>query len=122
MHVLIADDDPIIGSMLRGVFEKKGWTVRLARDGMQSVMYAMGEPKPDIILLDVNMPGGSGLHVLERIKASTKSNLIPVLVVTGSTDPGLAAKVAELGAAGFIEKPVEPAALMEEVQRIADLS
>lgn len=117
MKVLIADDDKIIDAAVSAAFRKRGWQTVVAYDAMQALMYAKQSPMPDIVLLDLSMPGGSGLSTLERLKSSTLTQGIPVVVVTGSEDPDMPAKVKELGAIGFVHKPVDPIALAEAVER-----
>ena len=67
-------------------------------------MAALRNP-PDAILLDVNMPGGTGLQVLRQLKNSTKTNQIPIIVISGSIDPATAATVTSMGADEFLGKP-----------------
>src|SRR5207249_9730668 len=86
MHVLIADDDQVTVQLLSSVLEASGFELSIARDAMQAVMMAMRKP-PDAVILDIGMPGGSGLQVLERLKASPKTHPVPVLGGTAVTDP-----------------------------------
>lgn len=116
MKVLVADDDKVIDAALSAAFKKRGWEVVVAFDTMQTLMYAKQKPAPDVILLDLKMPGGSGLMVLERLRASTLTSGIPVIVVTGSEDPDAAKTVKELGAVGFVRKPVAVDVLAERVE------
>lgn len=119
MNILIADDDPLVGQLLGEAFRKQGWRSTVARDAMQSMMYAMRAPQPDVILLDLGMPGGAGMDVLKRLKLSTKTSEIPVLIITGSTDPALRERATELGAHDYMEKPIDPDALITRVREIA---
>jgi len=105
MHVLIADDDHVTVQLLSSVLKASGFELTIARDAMQAVMMAMRNP-PDAVILDIGMPGGSGLQVLERLKKSTKTNAVPVIVVTALTDPALPRKAAALGADEFFTKPI----------------
>ena len=118
MKILVADDDPVIATLLTSGFRSHGHSVMVARDAMQAVMFAVKE-QPDVILLDINMPGGTGLNVLRRLKASVKTEMIPVVVLSGSSDPQMPETVRELGASAFLSKPVDPAALLDELTRIA---
>ena len=60
---------------------------------------------PAAVILDINMPGGTGLEVLKRLKSSSKTNLIPVIVLSGSADPADVQNVIDLGADEFLGKP-----------------
>ena len=106
MKVLVADDDPIITRLLHSGLRAKGWEVTLAADAMQAVMFASRTP-PDAIILDINMPGGTGIGALKRLKASVKTGNIPVLVLSGASDPALPQTVKDLGADEFLLKPVD---------------
>lgn len=116
MHVLIADDDPVLGQLLSAAFRKEGWQSSIARDAMQSVMFAMRQPQPDVILLDLSMPAGTGLDVLKKLKLNVRTADIPVIVITGTEAPDLPARATEMGAVAFIAKPLDPAALIARVK------
>jgi CheY-like chemotaxis protein len=117
MKVLIADDDKIIDAAFSAVFRKRGWQTVVAFDAMQALMFAKQTPMPDIVLLDIGMPGGSGLMTLERLKSATLTEAIPVLVVSGSEDPDLPDKVKGMGAIGFVKKPVDAEALAQAIEK-----
>jgi len=117
MKVLIADDDKLIDAAISAVFRKRGWQTVVAFDAMQALMFAKQTPMPDIVLLDIAMPGGSGLMTLERLKAATLTEPIPVVVVSGSEDPDLPDKVKGMGAIGFVKKPVDPEALADSIEK-----
>ena len=116
-RVLIAEDDPVMASMLTGALESRGYGVVLARDAMQAVMFAV-QQQPNAILLDVNMPAGTGLGALTRLQASARTSSIPVLVVSGSTDLTLPATVRAEGAKGFFKKPVDLDALCARLEEL----
>ena len=114
MHVLIADDDPTFRLLLQAAFRKDGWQVSLAGDAMQAVMMAGRQPPPDIILLDLNMPAGSGITALERIRLSSRTSGIPVVIVSGALDRyGMRTRAEELKVWSLVEKPVDPDAIIE---------
>ena len=117
MKVLIADDDKIIDAALSAVFKKRGWQVTVAYDTMQTLMLAKQQPTPDVILLDLKMPGGTGEMALERLKASTLTAAIPVIIVSGTEDPEAPKRVEALGAVGFVKKPVDAEALALSVEK-----
>ena len=118
-HVLIADDDLVHTTMLSGLLKAGGFEVSVAADAMQAIMLAVRKP-PDAILLDIGMPGGGGFQVLERLKASTNPKLskVPVIVLTGLTDPLLAGRVLAIGASEFLSKSVSPEKLRETLDRL----
>ena len=118
-HVLIADDDLVHTTMLSGLLKAGGFEVSVAADAMQAIMLAVRKP-PDAITLDIGMPGGGGFQVLERLKASTNPKLskVPVIVLTGLTDPLLAGRVLAIGASEFLSKSVTPEKLRETLDRL----
>lgn len=117
-RVLIAEDDRDMAHYLGGVLEDGGWEVSTAFDAMQTFMFAMKAPQPDLILLDIGMPAGSGLQALQKLKMSAKTSRIPVVVVTGKSDAATKAETERLGAKHFLPKPVDPDLLLETVTRL----
>jgi two-component system phosphate regulon response regulator PhoB len=69
-------------------------------------MFAL-RTAPDVIVLDLSMPGGSGIEVLKRLKRSARTKSIPVVIVTGSDDEDLREVASAVGAADFFHKPVD---------------
>jgi DNA-binding response OmpR family regulator len=105
MNILIADDDQVYLKLVSTRLRTKGFRVTTVVDGMQAFMTAVREP-PDAILLDVKMPGGTGIDTLKKLKALGKTSLIPVIVISGVNTPDLARTVHDLGGAAFLPKPV----------------
>lgn len=116
MLVLIADDDQVTVQMVASVLKATGHDVRAAYDSLQAVTQAMRDP-PDAIILDIAMPAGGGWSVLQRLKASSKTRGIPVVVLTALTDPQLPAQAKALGADAFLVKPVVPNELRSTLER-----
>jgi two-component system, OmpR family, KDP operon response regulator KdpE len=120
-RVLIADDDPVMAATLSGALKARGYAVVVARDAMQAVMFAV-QQQPQVILLDFNMPAGTGLSALKRLQASARTTSIPVLVVSGSSDLTLPATVRTEGAKGFFRKPVDLDALLARIEELLPAS
>jgi DNA-binding response OmpR family regulator len=104
--ILVADDSRFQVALLTAALEQRGFEVVVALDAMQAGMVAL-RTSPDAIVLDINMPGGSGIEVLKRLKRSTKTQRIPVVVVSGSDDLDVRQIAMELGVADFLTKPVD---------------
>ena len=119
MRVLIADDDRVTVQLVASVLKANGYEVRAAYDSMQAFMFAVRET-PDAIILDIGMPGGGGLNVLQRLKSSTKTHAIPVVVLTALTDPKLPDQAKALGADAFIMKPVVADQLRSTLERVLE--
>ena len=115
--ILIADDSRVQIHIFSAFLAAKGFTVAVAVDALQAWMSALRE-MPDAIVLDVNMPAGSGIDVLRKLGMSIKTQHIPVVVVTGTSDPETERKARELGAAEFLHKPVDPGQLHAILARL----
>ena len=114
MHVLIADDDPTLRLLLQAAFTKDGWQVTLATDAMQAVAAAQRQPPPDLILLDLKMPAGSGDKALERIRMLARTKGVPVVIVSGAVDEfRMRERAQDLKLWAVVDKPVDPDALIE---------
>ncbi len=114
--VLCVDDDPNISEALARVFQCHGIRVLRAFFGMQGFSQAVTE-KPDVIILDLAMPKGQGTEILECLKRNRQTADIPVIILTGNSDPGLKRKVQNLGAARFFNKPIPFDELLDEIRR-----
>jgi len=116
--LVIVDNDDIRG-LLSLVLQKEGYEVLEAAGGSEALIK-INESKPDLILLDVMMPGLSGLEVLATIRESREKKIsqVPVIMITAkSTIDDIDAAI-ELGANSYIVKPFRPANLVEKVSEI----
>ena len=119
MKVLIADDDKVLTRLVTAGLKTRGWQVEVAHDAMQALMFAMRSPHPDVIALDIGMPGGTGFDVLKKLQQSSRTEQIPVVVISGSISEAEEAMVAEFGVAAFLRKPVDAQVLHETLSRAA---
>ena len=103
-QVLIVDDEPSIRSSLGGILSDEGYEVSQAPDG-ESALALLEQEVPDIMLLDVWLPGIDGLQVLERVKKRLPE--LPVVMISGHGTVETAVKATRLGAYDFIEKPLD---------------
>jgi len=118
MKLLIADDDKTFCHLLSAEMGANGWRVTIAADAMQTIMYAL-RVQPNVIVLDIQMPGGTGITALKKLKASTKTSGIPVLVVSGSTEATMESTLVQAGAARYIAKPVDVESLRTAIEELA---
>jgi len=114
VKILIADDDRGVVTYLSAGLGKLGFEVDVAFDTMQTVMKAM-RAVPDVIVLDIQMPGGTGITALKRIRAASQTQKIPVVVITGSATREVREQALALGAAECMEKPVDVQALADRL-------
>ena len=118
MKILVADDDRVLSQLVCAIVREAGHAPIAAFDAMQTLMFAMRTPAPALIVLDINMPGGTGLEALRKLKLSARTAPIPVVVLSGSDDAGMPQQVKALGADAFLPKPIDPDALMDVIQRV----
>jgi DNA-binding response OmpR family regulator len=113
-RILIVEDDRRIAMALALRLQNAGQEVIQAFDAMSGVEAAI-QHQPDLILMDITLPGGSGLIVAQRIQ-SVVPKPTPIIFLTASRQPGLRQKALALGAAGFLEKPYDPENLLTTIQ------
>jgi CheY-like chemotaxis protein len=120
--ILVVDDDPDIRRMAALSLERiGGFRVRLAAGG-EEALVAIADEAPDVILLDVTMPGTDGPATLDAIRKMPAGVRIPVVFFTATSSPEEAARLVGLGAVGVIPKPFEVADLPRRVRDILALS
>jgi len=114
-RILVADDDPTVREVLRLMLDLEGHDVSVAADGHQALLL-IAWTRPDLVVLDLAMPGLSGLEVCRRIKHG--SNPPPVLVLSAmdGAEDERAARAA--GADDYIRKPFSPPDLLATIGRI----
>ena len=109
MKILIADDDPTILKLLEHILlTVKGYEIKKASDGQECWELLESGYRPDVCLLDIEMPLLSGLDLLERMRSDSEYDSIPVLIVTSRTDIESKASAAALRSYAFIVKPFDP--------------
>ena len=113
--VLVVDDERQIRDLLGEFLEREGYEVFLAAAGEEAIELA--ERKiPHAILLDVKMPGIDGIEVCKRLKAESRTQFIPVIMITGYVDDKMVA--IESGADDFVNKPIDLVELAVRVKSI----
>ncbi len=113
---LISDDSGSQRQMMASCLSAKKFETIFAVDTLQTCIMAM-RSNPDLILLDINMPGGTGIEVLKRLRISTKTQHIPVIVVSGEQNPAAESAARELAVFEFLHKPVDLGSLAAVVDR-----
>ncbi|MGZ3459168.1 MAG: response regulator [Archangium sp.] len=112
LRVLLAEDQPEMRALLRGMLAREGYEVAVAADGpglIQTLISGLSEDGgswiPDLIITDMRMPGFSGLEVLARLRREAWN--MPVVLITGFGDDELREQVERLGSARVLDKPFE---------------
>lgn len=118
-RILSIDDDVDLQQVVAYVFGKRSWDVKYAYDGKDGLAKAL-DLKPDMILLDMMLPGLNGLEVIKALKENEATRSIPVIVMTAY--PGdehfLRGSILAMGAVEYLAKPVQIDALVETVERL----
>jgi phosphoserine phosphatase RsbU/P len=113
--ILIVDDTPINLGVISGAL-KDSFNTKVATNGEKALALASAEEKPDLILLDVMMPGMDGYEVCRRLKANPATQNIPVIFLTGQTEAEDETKGFEVGAVDYIHKPFSAAIVKVRVR------
>ena len=113
--VLVVDDAPINIEVMRGILEAAGYEVQAACDGAMALQMALTNP-PQLILLDVVMPGMDGYAVCQQLKQNEATRHIPVIFVTGMDDIDAEAQGFALGAADYITRPIRVPVVLARVK------
>ncbi len=114
-RILIVDDDPVSAALASRVLTREGYDCQIAQDGDEA-WEALG-PDVSLVLLDVMMPGKSGLEVLRRMRIDPILAGIPVLLATSVTDPAIQLRGLGLGAQGIVPKPINRKDLLVRVRK-----
>jgi len=105
-HILVVDDEPAITKLLRLLLEADGHRVVVAANG-QIALDRVAECRPDLVILDIDMPELGGYEVCRRLKSAAATRLLPILVLTGTGAAGARLQAWELGADDFLTKPFQ---------------
>jgi len=117
-HVLVADDEPHIGRIIKMKLEQGPFRVSLAYDGQEALDLVNNGEQLDLVLLDLMMPKLSGLDVLRRIREQEKFDSLPCIILTAGGDAKHERDALELGATQFLTKPFSPKKLYALVARL----
>lgn len=109
--VLIVDDELDVIIALKMRFEANGYQVVTASDGVQATSQALKE-RPDLIVLDIGMPCGDGFVVVERLKASSVTALIPIIILSARQAISDTQRAHDLKVDRYLTKPFDPKVLM----------
>jgi len=113
--ILVVEDNERNLKLLRDVLEYAGYDVRVARTGEDGVTLAVKEP-PDLVLMDLQLPGIDGMEALRQLRASPRTADIPVVAVTAQAMKQDRERVLEAGFDGYVEKPISVRAFPEQVR------
>ena len=114
--ILVVEDNETNMYLIRFILEKSGYEVIEAREGAAGVELAVKE-KPDLILMDVQLPDIDGLEATKRIRTSEVDGEIPIIALTSFAMAGDREKALAAGCTGYIEKPINPETFIAEIEK-----
>lgn len=109
--ILVVDDSTSNVLLLESFLEEEGFDIAVAESGKEAVKL-VSSYKPDVILLDLMMPGLSGIEVMDAISSD-----IPVIMISANKDPKLVAEAKEHGVKAYIQKPIDFDEILAEIQK-----
>ena len=113
-HILIVEDNDLVSGALRVLFEQTGRRVSIAATVADAIAVASAD-RPDLMLIDLTLPDGSGLSVLEELRRENRSPRVAV-ALTGHDEPSIAQQCAALGCADVLLKPVPTRELLRRAE------
>jgi len=117
-HILVADDEPHIGRIIKMKLEQGPFRVSLAYDGQEALDFINNEDQVDLAVLDLMMPKLSGLDVLRQIREQERFKSLPCIILTAGGDAKHERDALALGATQFLTKPFSPKKLYALVARL----
>jgi two-component system cell cycle response regulator DivK len=114
--ILVVEDNERNLKLLRDVLEYEGYDVRVARTGEDAVTVAVKEP-PDLVLMDLQLPGIDGMEALRRLRESPRTVDVPVVAVTAQAMKQDRERALQAGFNGYLEKPISVRAFPDQVRR-----
>ena len=118
-HILIVDDNPVNLKLASDVLEAEGFLIDRAADAEQA-QTLLRDRVPDLILMDIALPGMDGLTLTRMLKADARLGRVPVVALTAFAMKGDDLKAIEAGCKGYITKPIDTRQLAQQVRRFVD--
>lgn len=119
--ILVADDSLTMRSIVQAAMQSAGWNVVLAVNGKEALEKARAH-SIDLVLSDWNMPVMGGLGFIQGLRAEARYKDVPVLVLTTEEDDVSKSAARELGVSGWVNKPIDPAGLVEFVAELLGIA
>ncbi len=119
LHILVVDDDMLARMTAVQCVKQGGHTANMAEGGAAAMKMLQSEGY-DLVLLDLLMPNVDGFEVLRQIRENPQIRDVPVIMVSGSGGPDSMARCVEMGACGYLPKPLDPDLLTIEITRCLD--
>lgn len=114
-YVIAVDDEPDIRVLIELILGREGFRVHSVPTG-EEALSAIADEEPDLVLLDIFLPGISGWDVAERLSAEGALPRLAVLMLSAHADPGAPGRAEQLGCRGFLDKPFDPDGLVTAIR------
>lgn len=121
-RILVADDEPHIRRILTTLLESASFDVDPVSDGPAALEHLESDAEYNLILLDIMMPGATGLEVLDELRSLEHRQEVPVVILTAKGQDADRDKALSLGADDFVTKPFSPKKLLARIDEILDTS
>ncbi len=103
--------------MIEALISARGYKVTAVNSGTKAIDVALTDP-PDMVLLDLMVPGYDGFEVCRRLRKNPNTRAVPILIISAMDDPESRTKAADAGATAYYTKPFSPIALLKEIERL----
>lgn len=117
MHILVAEDDRDIAELVSHYLKKAGWSAHVASAGDQALAYIRNHPV-DVVILDLMLPGMSGLDVCQALRADRATAGVPVIMLTARAEEADRVRGLEIGADDYVAKPFSPNELVARIRAL----
>ena len=116
-RILVVEDDPSMRKVLQARLKSEGYDAAAAPDAITAFSDIRKQP-PDLILLDLGLPGGGGLNLMQKLQSMPKFEMIPIIVLSARERGGIEGEVIDGGAAAFFQKPTAPEVLLAKIREL----
>ena len=113
--ILVVDDMSQIRNILSFSLRKEGYEIKVASNGKDALKYALGDKPPDLIILDIMMPGMDGYEVIKKIRASDTTKDIPIIFLTAKAQKKDVQRGIEVGCNDYVVKPFKMGDLRQKI-------
>ena len=117
MKILVVEDQDSIRRMIEALVGARGYTVQAVASGTKAIDVASTSP-PDLVLLDLMLPGHDGFEVCRRLRSDPATRDVPIVIISALDDPESRARATALGATAYYTKPFSPIALLKEIDSL----
>ena len=114
--VMVFEDDPFTREVYEDILEANGYNPILVDDGSQA-MIAIDETFPNVIIMDINMPGLDGIETTKQLRSDKRTTGIPIIIASGRRDKATVEACVKLGANGYVTKPINVDKLLEKIRQ-----